>query len=533
MNDEAYKMFESVLGPDNVSRDPGLLDAYTYQWLGEMIGEPNRFGPFRPACVTLPSTTEEVQAIVRVCNRHGLKFKAHSTGWGLYANPGEEGVVMLDLRRMNRLIEINEKDMYAVVEPYVIWAQLQAEAMCRGLNCVTIGAGSCTSALANCTSLMGTANNNVSMGYNERNVLGVEWVLPDGEIVRLGSPGSGAGWISGDGPGPSLRGIMRGTFGALGGLGVFTKCAVRLYQWGGPAELPSENIVSMDERLLEYPENARLFVPYFESRVMMEEALARIGESEVAYSTGLLERGLLTLGLGVDNLNSAEMRESLLPTIPKNFFTCLLVGNSARELEYQTRVMNQILEQTAGRRFEMMEQEGFRDIITLFLVKGGSVPAKAVFSPTGSFNPLLCGFFGTRRTLVKGMDDAEEIKRKYIESGLLADDMAEGGWSPLIMDHGHMEYFEHETLFDPHVPESTLALIMLTIETNQSLADKKLMIPFASQVKVARAQGLSVHDSIAAHMNCDYRTWQRQFKQAFDPNDAADSCNYITPKPKA
>ncbi|GAB4340833.1 MAG: hypothetical protein Kow0099_17010 [Candidatus Abyssubacteria bacterium] len=527
MNQDAYRMFEGILGPEHVTQDPAALDAYTYQWLGEMIGDSTRFGPFRPACVVLPSTTEEVQAVVRVCNRYRLKFKAHSTGWGLYANPGEEGVVMLDLRRMNRLLEINDKDMYAVVEPYVIWAQLQVEAMRRGLNCVTIGAGSCTSALANCTSLMGTANNNVSMGYNERNVLGVEWVLPDGELLRLGSLGSGTGWITGDGPGPSLRGIMRGTFGSLGGLGVFTKCAVRLYQWGGPSELPSENIVSMDERIIEYPDALKLVVPYFENREDMEEALARIGETEIAYSIGLLERGLLTLGLGMDNLHSAEMRESLAPIIPKCFFTALMVGNSARELDYQVKVMDAILERTGGQHFEMMEQEGLRDLITLFLVKGGSVPAKAVFSPTGSFNPILCGFFGTRRTLVKVIEDAEEIKRKYVESGLLADDMSEGGWSPLIMDHGHMEYFEHETLFDPHIPESTMALMMLTVETNRSLAEKKLMIPFASQVKVARAQGLSVHDSIAPHMNCDYRVWQQKFKQAFDPNDTADSCNYI------
>ncbi len=235
----------------------------------------------------------------------------------------------------------------------------------------------------------------------------------------------------------------------------------------------------------------------------------------------------MTLGLGSDNLQSADMREHLLPSLPKYLFPVLMVANSKRELDYQVKTLDLILGQTRGKRFELLEQEQFRDIITLFLIKGGSVPAKAVFSPTGAFNPILCGYFGTRRTLTKAMNDAEEIKRKYVESGLLADDMAEGGWSPLIIDHGHMEYFEHETLFDPAVPDSTFALVMLTMETNQSLADKKLMIPFASQVKAARAQGMAVHDSIAPHMNSDYRTWQRQFKQLFDPNNAADSCNYI------
>ncbi len=532
MKDDAYTLLQSIVGSDNISRDPGLLDAYTYQWMGEMTGDSTRFGLFRPACVALPSCTEEVQAIVKACNRFGLKFKAHSTGWGLYASPGCDGVVQLDLRRMNRLIEINEKDMYAVVEPYVIWAQLQVEAMRKGLNCVTIGAGSCASALANCTSVMGVANNNVSMGYNERNVLGVEWVLPDGEILRLGSLGSGGGWISGDGPGPSLRGVMRGAFGALGGLGVFTKCAVRLYQWGGPPELPSENIVTMEERLIDYPENIRLVGPYFENRVDFEEAVAKVGEAEVAYAVGLLERGLLTLGLGADNLQSAEMRENLLPNIPKHIFTVLLVANSPNELEYQTKTLDKILEQTNGKKFEMLEQPNFRDIVTLLLVKGGSVPARGVFSPTGSFSPILCGFFGTRGTLVKAMNDSEEIKRRYVESGMLGDDMGEGGWGPLVIDHGHMEYFENETLFDPSVADSMKTLVELTEETNRSLTEKKMVIPFLSQIKAARSKGLSAHDTIAPHMNSDYRVWQRKFKRAFDPNDASDSCNYIEAKEK-
>ena len=92
------------------------------------------------------------------------------------------------------------------------------------------------------------------MGYNNRNVLGVEWVLPNGELLKLGSLGSGSGWISGDGPGPSLRGILRGTVGAMGGFGVITAAAIRLYQWGGPPELPMSPI---GESLEEMPVDHR------------------------------------------------------------------------------------------------------------------------------------------------------------------------------------------------------------------------------------------------------------------------------------
>ena len=54
-------------------------------------------------------------------------------------------------------------------------------------------------------------------------VLAVEWVTPEGEIVRLGSLGSSGEWFCGDGPGPSLRGIIRGIYNAARGAGCLYK----------------------------------------------------------------------------------------------------------------------------------------------------------------------------------------------------------------------------------------------------------------------------------------------------------------------
>jgi glycolate oxidase len=216
---------EGAVGADNVSTDPGVLDGYAFQSFGNISD--NVPWIHRPVAVVLPSTVEEVQAVIKACGRHNLQFKAFSTGWGAHGGPGSDGVVQIDLRRMNRILDIDEKNMMAVVEPYVICAQVQAEALKRGLNLHIIGAGCGTSPLASCTSMDGTGWTGLSTGYNSRNVLGVEWVLPDGEVLRLGSPGNGLGWFCGDGPGPSLRGIMRGLFGARSALGVFTKCAIK------------------------------------------------------------------------------------------------------------------------------------------------------------------------------------------------------------------------------------------------------------------------------------------------------------------
>ena len=126
---EQYDAFEAIVGPENISDDPVDLDAWA--WRSGQAAMAQDFKP-RFEAIVMPGSTEEVQAIVRLCNKLGVQFKASSTGWGVYCDPGGPGCIKLDMRRMNRIIEINEENMYAVVEPYVIHAQLQAELMKRG-----------------------------------------------------------------------------------------------------------------------------------------------------------------------------------------------------------------------------------------------------------------------------------------------------------------------------------------------------------------------------------------------------------------
>ena len=108
----AYRMIEEVVGEENVSDDPVILDSYSFQYLAELQEGGAKWLP-RPAAVVLPGSTEEVQAVVKICNRFNIKFKAHSTGWGVWSGVGREGVILLDLRRMNRIIMIDEDNMYA------------------------------------------------------------------------------------------------------------------------------------------------------------------------------------------------------------------------------------------------------------------------------------------------------------------------------------------------------------------------------------------------------------------------------------
>ena len=115
-----------------------------------------------------------------------------------------------------------------------------------------------------------------SMGNASETLLGVEWVMPDGEILRTGSMGSGLGWFCNEGPGPSLAAIARGGGGSMGSLGVFTKCAVKLGPWPGPTELANEGIVPAYKAVL--PDTLRAHTLCFPSWKAYAEGLGGVSE---------------------------------------------------------------------------------------------------------------------------------------------------------------------------------------------------------------------------------------------------------------
>src|SRR5665648_231286 len=70
---EIYRLFEEIVGSEHVSDDPAVLDSYAFEVLADLVRpDQSHFMP-RPAAVVLPAGTEEVQALVRVCNEHRIK----------------------------------------------------------------------------------------------------------------------------------------------------------------------------------------------------------------------------------------------------------------------------------------------------------------------------------------------------------------------------------------------------------------------------------------------------------------------------
>ena len=274
---EAYQALEDIVGPEYITQEPVILDTYN-----QVIGNKFFFGQkqsTRPAAVLLPATTEEIAATVKVCNRYGILFKAFSSGF-LYMSLSllnEQGI-LFDLKRMNHILEIDTKNMRAVVEPYVSVYKLQLEAAKYGLYTGRIGVGYSAGVIAAECCHHGCQHTMVFTSGYGRNVLGCEWVLPTGEVLRLGTGESGKGWFSADGPGFSLRGILRGRTGANGGHGIITKASVKLYPWYGPhewAQAKQEGEPLSRGQLDRVPDGYKVLIPTFAN---MENQLEAAGE---------------------------------------------------------------------------------------------------------------------------------------------------------------------------------------------------------------------------------------------------------------
>ena len=510
---DVYRELEDILGSENISEDLAVLDGYAYQWPGELMGA-GRFTP-RAGAVVLPGNTEEVQAIIKLCNRRGIQSKASSTGYGVFNALGSESAIQMDLRRMNRILEIDEKNMYIVVEPYVSFAQVQAEAMKRGLNCHVISAGSQCSFLASHTSMQGSAAQAHSLGMSGRNLLGAEWVLPTGEVVKVGSLGSGAGWFSGDGPGPSLRGIIRGSVGSCGGLGVFTKCACHLHPWPGPSVMEVKGV--SPEYETEIPEMFKSCNVAFPDPKKFTDAAYKISEAGIAY---VLHHAPYTFWQGAyattsnnefwDKYSRGELEA------PKWTLSILLAANSPREHEYQVNVLEKILDETGG-KILVTEDPNFIKRNFLNTIKVCHI-SRQCYRLTGSFFESAVFAMDSIDHSVVATETDEEPRKRYIEKGVIMDDGTDNNWM-LMFEGGH--YAETESLleYDPTNPESVMGAGQYMQEGLGLSLQKPLNASFFAMGPFLPAVGPACGN---------YQNWMRKIKKAFDPNAVSDPSMYIS-----
>ena len=140
-----------------------------------------------PDVVVLPGTTNEVAAIVRLCasSRTPIVPRGGGTGFTGGAVPVRGGVV-LSLERMNRILEIDESSLIAVVQPNVITGDLQDAVERIGLFYPPDPSSLRRSAIGGNVAECAGGPRAFKYGVTRHYVLGTEAVLPTGEIIRTG-----------------------------------------------------------------------------------------------------------------------------------------------------------------------------------------------------------------------------------------------------------------------------------------------------------------------------------------------------------
>lgn len=168
-----------VVAPEHVLTGDAITDDYTHD---EALTAP----PQKPSVVVRPSSTEEVVAVLRLADEHRVAVTARGAGTGLSGAciPNPDGIV-ISFERMNRILEIDLANHVAVVQPGVTLAELDEATAPHGLvypvfpgeNSATLGGNVATNA---------GGMRAVKYGVTRHQVLGLEAVLPSGEVIRTG-----------------------------------------------------------------------------------------------------------------------------------------------------------------------------------------------------------------------------------------------------------------------------------------------------------------------------------------------------------
>jgi FAD/FMN-containing dehydrogenase len=220
---DAYHEIENIIGLDYITDKDFMKAAYSRNVDPSF---PDRWADI----IVRPETPEEVSEIVKVANKYKIHMVPRGGGADLVGGSVSEGGILLDLTRMDKIIEINYDDYYCIVECGVTWGKLLSELHPTGYTTGVIGPGSGYAA----TIGGGLSNSTAGGGSTKYGLvpdicLGVEVVLPDprGTIIRTGAAANRyAAPFCRYGVAPDFTGLFMGDVGTLG---IKTKAYLRLF----------------------------------------------------------------------------------------------------------------------------------------------------------------------------------------------------------------------------------------------------------------------------------------------------------------
>ena len=201
----------AAVGPESLLSSPTDLLTYESDALVHLRAT--------PGAVVLPASTTEVQRVVALCHAHGVPFVARGHGTGLSggALPRPDGVV-IGLSRLNRILDVDIPNLRVTAEPGVTNAEITRRVAPFGCYYAPDPSSQIVCSIGGNIAENSGGAHCLKYGFTVHHVLGVEAVLPNGELVHLGGAAL-------DAPGFDL---VAAVVGSEGTLAIVTKAIVRI-----------------------------------------------------------------------------------------------------------------------------------------------------------------------------------------------------------------------------------------------------------------------------------------------------------------
>lgn len=210
MNPSLLRDLKGLLGKDAVLHEPEDLLLYEYDGSIETA---------RPNCVVFPRTTADVVGIVKLANRYETPVVGRGAGTGLSGGAlARRGGILAVFSRMNRILTLDIENQRATVQPGVVNSDLSATVEHAGLHFAPDPSSQKASTMGGNVAENAGGPHTLAYGVTTNHTIGLEVVLPDGELVRLGCAAL-------DAPGYDLTGLFVGSEGTLG---LITEITVKL-----------------------------------------------------------------------------------------------------------------------------------------------------------------------------------------------------------------------------------------------------------------------------------------------------------------
>jgi glycolate oxidase len=355
-------------------------------------------------------------------------------------------------------------------------------------------------------------------GYN-RGILGCDWVLPNGELLHIGSRGNASGdWFWGECAGMNLKGLIRADSGHCGGLGMVTTMAVKLFPYPGPKAYPVKG--ANPDFHVDFPEDLfKVNLIRFPSREKLIDAMYEIGHEEIGVAVHEEPASMILAG----ESGSVEAFWERWPEFKKkwvNMLSVTLLGfSSPRQVAYEKKVLDAIVEDTGGEYIteghELWEMancnlgEQFRTGMSnrLFRIAGD-------FFVIGGF-----GFDSLDQSLKMSKEYMWPLIMDAIEKGHFAPDDVGNDWLNSYQ-LGHFSetepliYFEHDL-------EAGGTFLSGYVQTIQEAVKRKMCSTWP----------MGPMTYITGPQMCNYHELVKNIKKAVDPRLTANPGYPVPPEP--